>query len=647
MLRSHRFCQIVLGCGLLMSLAFGEEGDLRLRVARKLAEKGQLPQALQEVRMHLAEHPESAVAYKLSGDLLMRQGNKAEAADNYRRALALNGEDKEAQLGLAAALGKPLPTKADPVKTVPVSAKSPAHAVEKPEPLNPPVKVESHPTPVVKSSHEEGKDSAKVVPDPKYQDKDFKAAIALYREGKKVEAQNKLRSVLGRFPGHPGAYYLGGVMRYEAGEMDKAAFNFKKSFAYPERGFNAHFYLGRIYQKTGKKSEAIREIEAYGKSTPSPEGKERAAQMLSELQGNTQATKPSEPKSLEPKPSEPTHTAVSDSVQDTVVAEHDTLTHPIASVETPVSRLQMEDEYLFLIPDSLSAAGRKMAQAHAYYRRDRLELALQTLKEVLRDYPGTENADVARLDLAAIYLRMQLWPEARNHLEAFATGSPERSRKYFNLAHYMLGRAFLGEGKTENIDKAERYFLKVQPDLVFSPSSAERDWQLALCGEKMPDLGKRASYYGKALATNTKGHHKIYLELHSGLQQNQLGKLDLAQSHLSAALKSCQEKPSLVSTKVLCIEVAIRLADLAFQQKNWKLALEQYSSFIQGNPGAPDLAWATYQMGNVHKAQGHFDKALNVYQGVIDNFPDSYWAAQAKWQRDDAIWHKEYAEVLD
>jgi hypothetical protein len=38
---------------------------------------------------------------------------------------------------------------------------------------------------------------------------------------------------------------------------------------------------------------------------------------------------------------------------------------------------------------------------------------------------------------------------------------------------------------------------------------------------------------------------------------------------------------------------------------------------------------------------------LNEYKRVIDNYPESYWASQAKWKREDTIWKKEYEEVLD
>ncbi len=219
-----------------------EDGELRLRIARKLAGQGQLAQALQEVNLHLAEHPESGAAYRLGGELLLKMGKKEEAAESYRKALAKDPQDKEAQQGVMTASGKMAKTTSatahpeDASNHEPIVKAKPAAKAE-------PVKDEVIPSEVAK------KEAPGKSLDPKYENKEFQAAIDLYREGKKEKAQEKLRRVLGQYPGHPGAYYLGGVMRYEAGEWNKAAYNFKRSFAYPDRGYNAHYYLGRIIKK--------------------------------------------------------------------------------------------------------------------------------------------------------------------------------------------------------------------------------------------------------------------------------------------------------------------------------------------------------------------------------------------------------------
>jgi|GEM_PF-4322189 len=607
------FTSFVMGFSL--SLAHGADGDLRLRVARKLAEKGQLTQALQEVRLYLAESPESSDGYALNGQLLQQLGKSDEAADSYRQAIAKNPHNQTALDALAS-----------------LAPQSGAQGTNPPESIDD--KDEADP-----------KDGQSGNDDPKYRDEDFLAAIKAYREGRKPEAQVFLRKVLGRYPGHPGAYYLGGVIRYEDGEMGKASFNFKRSFNYPERGHNAHFYMGRIYQKGGKNKDAIREYADYIRLTPSQEGRERAKKLLEELQAVVgKEEEPIQARASVEKKKAAAEPAIPEAKSP---LEAGGVHEGAVPVQTAVRQYSLEDGFLFLIPDSLSGASRKMTQAHAYYRRNRLQAAVQALKEVIRDYPGTENAEVARLDLAAIYLKLELWAEARNQLEGFISGLQETSRRYAPLAYYLLGRGHLGEGNSEAAHQAERYFLKVETGLPFAPSAAEVAWQLALAGELQDDLANRAGYYAKALALQPGGFRQIYLELHSGLHEAQYGKAAAAAGHFQKAMALCQKGPSDTAALPLCVEAEVRRADMAFRQKDWKTALGLYQGFLKSHPQAQDSPWAQYQIGNAHKAQGSYEQALQDYARVIDNFPDSYWAAQANWQREDTIWQKEFSEVLN
>jgi tetratricopeptide (TPR) repeat protein len=642
--------QWVLAAGF-FSLALAA-GDLRLRVARKLADQGQWTQAMQEVRMHLAEHPESTEGYVVHGQLLLEQDKKQEAAESFKQALTQDPQNKSALAGLAQARGKALPNETAAPKAV--AKANPAPTEKKP-----------------------GISSTKDLPpaapsDPKYEDKEFKAAIEDYRLGKKAEAQKKLRQVLARHPKHAGAYYLGGVIRYESGEFDKAAYNFKRALDYPERGYNAHFYLGRIYQKVGRNEDAIRELESYVKMTPSDDGKTRAENLLAELRQAQSGAKPS-PSVAAAKPdhAEPTGDAeaLKKPESPSAAAHGEITTQPTAKnlapihatppdslhgqPEPPVGKtaqvgvLPMEDGFLFLISDSASNGGRKLMLAHALYRRDRLEQTVQTLKELIRDYPGTENADVARLNLAAVYLRMQLWQDAQNQLEAFAEQAPESRHKYFDLAHFLLGRAYLGEGKPAGLEKAEAYFSKVKADGPFGPTLAEKSWHMALLGEKLPDPAKRGESYQTALGYHPAGPRHIYLQWKFGLHEAQFGKTGIALAHFDAAHQACGQTPATDSIAAWCADAQVRAADMAFRQRDWSGAMGRYQKFAKDKPKAADAPWAQYQIGNVHKAQARYDLALNAYQKVIDNFPESYWAAQAKWQREDAIWQKEFAEVLD
>lgn len=100
----------------------------------------------------------------------------------------------------------------------------------------------------------------------------FTKGIELQLAGKEQEAFEQWRKVLQQEPGHPGAFYHAGVGRFNIGEFDKARYNFERSFDYPAKGFNAHYFLGRIAENQKDPARARRHYELYLQLTKSAQG---------------------------------------------------------------------------------------------------------------------------------------------------------------------------------------------------------------------------------------------------------------------------------------------------------------------------------------------------------------------------------------
>lgn len=126
-----------------------------------------------------------------------------------------------------------------------------------------------------------------------YDDPVFLKGIELVNQKKYAEAAVKWRDVLNRQPGHPGAYYFAGVSRFELGELDKAAYNFKRAFDYPDKGFNAYYYLGRIAEKQKKYDEARANYSKYLTLTQSANG-------IAEVKGRLARLPAPEPQAAQP-----------------------------------------------------------------------------------------------------------------------------------------------------------------------------------------------------------------------------------------------------------------------------------------------------------------------------------------------------------
>jgi tetratricopeptide (TPR) repeat protein len=703
-----------------LSLGHGKpkEEELRLEVARQWAEKGEYDKAVQELRLYLSEHPDSPEIYARIGNLRMKQGDYKLAGENFKLALAKNPNLNDARAGLADAYEKAGDKARAEEERKKLRGQKPAAASDKGG--NPGNAKETHPetrqpgaqehsaapshgatpsagltgtgaagaqgigsdasnagealySPALDSGSSKGAEGI-------YAQKEFLEALDLYRQNKVDAMAGALRRCLAKSPGHPGAYYLGGVMRYEKGEFGKALFNFKRATEYPDRGFNAYFYMGRIYQRQDRFPEAIAALEKYISLTKSEQGRKHAEAYLAQMRGpggkQPDAAKAGDASAkagdAAAKPSEtPATEAGKGNAQDTTAAmERETAgrhgkgetkeeakgeaesreAHPPATPKTPAEEakalvLGRDGSFFYLIPDNGSPSGKKLSDAYELCKKEKFEKAVGTLKDAVRDYGGSDNAAAANLDLASVYLRLGLWENARDRIADYLSAEGD-SAKYRDAAQYLAALAQLG---LKDGEKAEKALLKVRPfagdgkNATLAPVQEEIDYRLAQAGELQKDSKKWSGYLEKAYASSRDAGRRASLAQQLGFLHAKFGGNDRAAEYFRKSMSDCKDG----SLADLCAESQLRLADMAFKKKDWKAAMAAYRQFAGKYPEHKESAWVHYQMANIYKLTNNLESALNEYKRVIDNYPDSYWSSQAKWKREDVIWQKEYEEVLD
>jgi tetratricopeptide (TPR) repeat protein len=680
---------------LLVGTGQGKDGDVRLEVARQWSEKGDYDKAVLELRRYLSEHPDAAEIYSRIGGMRAKQGNFKLAAANYRIAVAKDPNLLEARQGLALAYDKTgerekaaeswqalLQLTQDPairkqaeirlaelrkaLASKPISPIVQSHKIGHSEPIHQP---DSDFSPALDSGSSTGPQGLST-------QKEFQTALRLYREKKSDSALIFLRKSLGKSPKHPGAFYLGGVIRFERGEYAKALFNFQRCSEYLDRGFNSNYYLGRIYQKQDRQNLAIEAYEKYLRSTKSVLGKKVVQGYLEQM--NVTKT---EIAAHVPEP-EPAHQATQTKPQDEAQELAQTGAHGKAH-DTPQSTahggthepahegahggadepthetvyapqvtdgkpllLGRDGPLFFIIPDSSSVSGKKLLEAFEACRREKYEKAENILKETALAYGGSDNAEAATLNMASVYLQLGLWENAQSRLTDYMAASAKDSIKYRDGAYYLAAVTELGRKDGE---RAERYLLKVKPGATFGPSQEEIDFRLAQAGELLKDNKKWAGYLEKAYTGSKQSLRKALMAQKLGYLHSKFGSTERSMDYFRKSLQDCGDtaSPSPENLASLCAESSLRLADMTFKKKDWKSALAQYKQFATKYPDHKELAWVHYQIANIYKVTNNFESALNEYKKVIDNYPDSYWASQAKWKREDAIWQKEYEEVLD
>ncbi|MBD3241695.1 MAG: tetratricopeptide repeat protein, partial [Chitinivibrionales bacterium] len=108
----------------------------------------------------------------------------------------------------------------------------------------------------------------------------FQEAVEHYKNRRFHESLNTIHDVLSRQPDHGGAFYYGGLIRRRRGEDRLARINFTKGLAYPELGYNAHFYLGKIHGDAQEYDLAIRHLRAYVRRSTYQAGLEEAEALI-------------------------------------------------------------------------------------------------------------------------------------------------------------------------------------------------------------------------------------------------------------------------------------------------------------------------------------------------------------------------------
>lgn len=247
----------ILGFSFVFLTAFAFAADARFEQGARFEAAGKFEKALAEYRSILASEPHNAKAFYAAGTVRFKMKDYKGAIANYELALKYDAGMKDAREGAA----KAYEMLGDNKRAAEMRGKS-----ETPKSVAPnSAKNENSRYSYASEAFLKAKRA--------FDAKDYKGACSAARE------------LLLKEPGHPGAYYYAGAGRYELGELDKAEYNLKRSFGYPELGYNAHFYLSLIYRKQGKAKEERAELEEYVRLSKNEAAVANAKARLAELSG--------------------------------------------------------------------------------------------------------------------------------------------------------------------------------------------------------------------------------------------------------------------------------------------------------------------------------------------------------------------------
>jgi tetratricopeptide (TPR) repeat protein len=628
--------------------------SLRLKQAEEYASKGNFAQALDEYRAVLSADRSNAEAYLGAGNARFQMKDYKLAADNFKLAQKYNPKLTKAIEGEAQAY-EALQQKENAVAKWRVLAESGTpeqkqNALARIGALLGTTGAAAQPAAQAAPSSsgtplEDGNSAASAAQKKfTYDSPEFKAGLDAYNKKNWAESTKQWREVLKKEPGNPGAYYYAGVCRFNMGEMDAAAINFLKSLDYPEMGYNANYYLGRIYEQKGDKQKAISHYNKYLQSNKSSqEGKAEVKERIAKLGALVIDSESSSSQAEEAKSSASYECNSLASCQqmeekrkaDSVAAYLESLKNKPLTVG-PEKIIATEYGGNFAFASITEAGSADLQKSLNFIQKKSFQSAIDALQTTRQKFPGTPNSMAAAYNLLSLYQYLEL------HDKVIALGNSVSQEPleepYKSAISYMLAAS---QVKKEEYQNAYNTLADVKEDQKLGPTLGQKlALKADIAAQYKPDQGS-PEILKKAIDAEPNKSKKNELRL-------KLADLYTKLQDAPAAIRTHKEimDDCPPNTSDPCRKAVYELGDRNFLAQNWPLALEYYNKAIEQYKDPALIPWALFQIGNVFRKQGNYKEAVRSYDRLIKEYNGSYWADQAKLYKDDVIWQESNQGVL-
>jgi tetratricopeptide (TPR) repeat protein len=650
--------------------AFAQNSQsVRLKQAQDFADRGKYKEALDEYKAVLSADKNNAEAYLGAGNVRFKMKDYKLAIDNFQLAQKYNPKLAKAIEGEAEAY-EALGQKDNAVAKWRALAESGA--------IEQKTKALSHigallgattatATTAAATAATTQKPAAEQPPAPPkekdakytYDSPEFKAGLAAYDKKQWTESAKQWREVLKKEPGNPGAYYYAGVCRFSMGELDNAAINFNKSFEYPEKGFNANYYLGRIYEQKGDKAKAISYYNKYLQLTSNVQGKAEVQVRIARL-GETSANNANSAVSAAANNSsssapELQQIAISSSAdpyacnslesctkmeekrkQDSVAAYLESLKNkPLTIGPEKISVTEYGGNFAFASATEVGSAD--LQKAYTLIQKKSFQSAIDALQTTRQKFPGTPNSMAAAYNLLVLYQYLEL------HDKVIALGNSVLQEPvpepYKSAVFYMLAASHVKKAEYQN---GYNSLSNVIEDQKLGPTLGQKlALEAEIATQYKPDQGS-PEILKKAIEAEPSKSKKNELRLKlADLYSSKLQDIPSAIQIYKDIVEDCPP-----NTSDPCHKAIYELGDRSFLLQNWPMALEYYNKAMEQYKDPALVPWALFQIGNVFRKQGNYKEAVRSYDRLIKEYSGTYWADQAELYKKDAIWQERNQGVL-
>ena len=204
-------------------------------------------------------------------------------------------------------------------------------------------------------------------------------------------------------------------------------------------------------------------------------------------------------------------------------------------------------------------------------------------------------------------------------------------------------------------DKAE---FNLKKGLAYKEQGNDANYYLALVYQKTNrgDLEKKAlsAYLKKAapdgkfraLAENRLAEMKAAVEATKAAETESAAATKPAEAPAQTAQAPAPVQKAAAAPASANEEFSVAHANALFKSGNLAEALRIYKALLDKEISTDERYFAMLQMGNIYRELRDFHSAVVRYREVVQQYPDSDWAAEAERALEDAVWLEKHASEL-
>ena len=405
-------------------------------------------------------------------------------------------------------------------------------------------------------------------------------------------ALGEYRAILAEDPKNAAAYFAAAEVRMKKKDYSGALANYRLAYKFEPTMSAAYEGAAKVYEALNQKSKADAERAKDPKNRPA----EEVAASVEEAAPAPEPVKVAEPA---PEPAKPEPVKAAEPVKAVEPAPEPKPVETAKAAEAPTDpfekgkALLAEGKYKEAAPLWREVLAKKPGDAGAYF------------------YAGVTRYEMGEFDKAEFNLKK-------------GVGYKERG----NDANYYLAQIYRKTGKADLEKKYLAVYLKKSaPDAQFRKEVEDRIAEIKADAELLKAAAAPAE---EAPAAETPA---------APAEQ-----APAAESPKSAPAAAPAESP--VDVAGVGATTPIAKANIYFKAGSLEQALQMYRTVVDSEGNPEERYFAMLQMGNIYRELRDFHSAVSRYREVVQQYPDSDWAAEAERALEDAVWLEKHASEL-